>query len=163
MVTKVIGGLLSVSRNLDSYNVEIKLKKTVWASLKDKYLVAVLVRFTVSILGAVALYVFLECKFLTMTAFETNRFIIYGLALIAGFSENLIPSLITKFETNIVKGEPIPMRVNEPLKPSTFTGNNTSPLATPPTPKPPVTPPATPPATTTNTALDGSDEEQGFG
>jgi len=152
-----IGGLLSVSRNLDAYNVEIKEKKSLWKSLNNKFLVSVLIRFTVSILGAVTLYIFLKCNFINVINVEKNPFIIYGLALIAGFSENLIPSLMTKFETNLIKGEP--MRLNESIKPSVFPGNTTSPITFPSN----ILTPAIQSIAHTNISLDGMDEERDSG
>jgi len=101
-----IGGLLSVSRNLDAYNIEIKLKKSIWESLVNRSLVAVVIRFLVSIAGAVVIYVFIKCEiFKPEILSDKNHFTLYALAVVAGFSENLIPSLMTKFETNLLTGE----------------------------------------------------------
>jgi len=98
-----IGGLLSVSRHMDSYSVEIKYKKG-WllSSILEKFLIAVLVRFSVSILGAVTLYVFLKSGILKADLYAGSSYITYSLALLAGFSENLVPSMMTRFETNIL-------------------------------------------------------------
>ena len=101
-----IGGLLSVSRNLDAYNIEIKLKKSLVESLINRNLVAVVIRFLVSIVGAVVIYVFVECNIFKVKIYSAGQpFLVYALAVVAGFSENLIPSLITKFETNLLTGE----------------------------------------------------------
>jgi hypothetical protein len=133
---------------MDSYSVEIKYKKG-WMlnSIFEKYLIAVLVRFSASIFGAITLFVLLNSGFITVALTGKNNFIVYSLAILAGFSENLVPNMMTKFETSVVTKDAI--RVTpEPTIPSSTapTGQPGQPPPTIPTqsqtnlPTPPVHP-----------------------
>lgn len=102
-----LGGLLSVSRNLDNYHVEIKSKTSFWATIWGPHLVGVVTRLTVAILGAFFIYILVRAGLLSTINVNKNFHLMLAMATIAGFSESFIPGLLTKFETNISAGEPL--------------------------------------------------------
>lgn len=128
-----IGGMLSVSRHMDTYSVEVKYKRG-WLirSILDKYLIAVMVRFSTSIFGAITLYVLLTSKFINIDTITTEKgvYVLYSLAILAGFSENLVPNMMTKFETSLVTKDAVRVTPEPTVAPSTQTTAGT----TPPTP-----------------------------
>jgi hypothetical protein len=127
----VIGGLLSVSRHLNEYNVEIKYKQTFGHSLWEKFLVAVWLRFSISAMSPVVLYVFLKAELINNQILNPDKhMLMYSLAVIAGFSENLISSLVTKFEANLVTGQPIRVSSNAGTSKEGSTTSNTLPANT---------------------------------
>lgn len=148
-----IGGLFSVSYNLEKYQIEIKQKSNVFETFWQRYLLAVLLRFTIAIFSPLVLYIFLKSGFLSIDI-SKNNFIVYGLSVIAGFSESLIPSLITKFESNIQKGEAVrvaPATTTTPPPPANAVNTN-------------LTPPANqPPTATSSSSGTASDDEKAVG
>lgn len=104
-----LGGLLSIARSMDSYNIEIKRRSSFWkAAFVGPHLAGICTRFIVAILGGVTVVIIEHSGLINLGQGATdNRFILYLLAIVAGFSQNLIPGLLTRFETNVNAGEPV--------------------------------------------------------
>ncbi len=102
------GGLLSIARNLDSYNVEVKRYKSKLRTLAGPYLVGVMVRMVVAVLGSIFLLVLYRSQLISIKGFEAaNPYGLYVLGILGGFSQNLVPGLLTRFETNLGSDQPV--------------------------------------------------------
>ncbi|MFN0049435.1 MAG: hypothetical protein ACKVOU_09950 [Cytophagales bacterium] len=107
-----IGGLLSVANSIDKYNVEIKNHKKLISTIFGPYLVGVMVRLTVACVGAATAYIVLKSKVIVIPGITDidNPYFMYAIGLVSGFSQNFVPSLLTKFETNVLSGEPVQVK-----------------------------------------------------
>lgn len=106
-----LGGFFSVARNMENYNVEIKTYKTFGKTIWGPYWAGIITRLSVSIIGAVIVYLLSQSNFFNIG--EANHYVLMTLATLAGFSENFVPGMLTKFETNVSAGEPIRVKSGE--------------------------------------------------
>lgn len=108
-----IGGLFSIARSIDEYQVEIKGYKNILKTLFGPFLVGVWVRLTVACVGAATSYIVIKSNIIQISGVtDGNTYFMYALGLVSGFSQNFVPSLLTKFETNIHAGEPMQVKNN---------------------------------------------------
>jgi len=110
----ILGGLFSIALKIDDYHVEIKNYKNPAKTIFAPYLVGVIVRFTVACIGAATTFIFIKSEILVIPSLsgQSEHYVMYALGLLSGFSQNFIPSLLTKFETNINAGEPVRMKLS---------------------------------------------------
>lgn len=110
------GGLFSIAREIESYNVQIKrLKSSKYLpafirSLWGPHLVGVLVRMMIACMGSVILLLVIKSKVIQIAGISIdNIYSIYMLGVLGGFSQSLVPGLLTRIEARINKdGEPKP-------------------------------------------------------
>ena len=105
-----LGALFSITRNLDNYNVEVEWKGSIWKSFSGPHLVGVIVRMLIGVLGSLVVYLVLHLNLLNIPVAgdcSSAYTIYYLLAFLAGFSQDFVPGMLTRFEANINAGEPL--------------------------------------------------------
>jgi hypothetical protein len=97
-----IGGLLSVAINIDKH--EDKISRIKWQRV-----FAGVFRMLIAMLSGLIMYVLLQANIIggLGKGISGNNYIQYALAILAGFSQNLIPNLANKGESILAKGETI--------------------------------------------------------
>jgi hypothetical protein len=97
-----IGGLLSVAINIDKH--EDKISRIKWQRV-----FAGVFRMMIAMLSGLIMYILLKANIIGgLNGIEGNNYLLYALAIIAGFSQNLIPNLANKGEELISKQGTIP-------------------------------------------------------
>lgn len=92
-----VGGLLSVAINIDKH--EDKISRIKWQRV-----FAGVFRMLIAMLSGIIMYILLRANIVGgLTSFNENSYLHYALAIIAGFSQNLIPNLANKGEELITK------------------------------------------------------------
>lgn len=92
-----IGGLLSVAISIDKH--EDKITRIKWQRV-----FAGVFRMIIAMLSGIIMYVLLKANIIGgLSDFDNNPYLFYALAIIAGFSQNLIPNLANKGEELIAK------------------------------------------------------------
>lgn len=92
-----IGGLLSVAINIDKH--EDKISRIKWQRI-----FAGVFRMLIAMLSGIIMYVLLKANIIGgIKDFNTGPYLYYALAIIAGFSQNLIPNLANKGESLVTK------------------------------------------------------------
>lgn len=90
-----IGGLLSVAINIDKH--EDKISRIKWQRI-----FAGVFRMLIAMLSGIIMYILLKANIVGgIDNFHKNAYLYYSLAIIAGFSQNLIPNLASKGEEMI--------------------------------------------------------------
>jgi hypothetical protein len=96
-----IGGLLSIAINIDKHQDKI-------SRIKWQRIFAGIFRMLIAMISGLIMFVLLEANIIGgLTSFDKNNYLYYALAIIAGFSQNLIPDLANKAEVLITKKVPI--------------------------------------------------------
>jgi hypothetical protein len=92
-----VGGLLSVAINIDKH--EDKISRIKWQRV-----FAGVFRMLIAMLSGIIMYILLKANIVGgIKNFENSPYLYYALAIIAGFSQNLIPNLANKGEELIAK------------------------------------------------------------
>ena len=92
-----IGGLLSVAINIDKH--EDKISRIKWQRV-----FAGVFRMLIAMLSGMIMYILLKANIIGgIKEFDKSPYLYYALAIIAGFSQNLIPNLANKGESLITK------------------------------------------------------------
>lgn len=92
-----IGGLLSIAINIDKHQDKI-------SRIKWQRVFAGVFRILIAMLSGLIMYILLEANIIGgLNGIGGNSYLLYALAIIAGFSQNLIPNLANKGEELITK------------------------------------------------------------
>lgn len=92
-----IGGLLSVAINIDKHDDKI-------SRIKWQRVFAGVFRMLIAMLSGIIMYILLNAKIVGgLDEFSKSPYLYYALAIIAGFSQNLIPNLANKGEELVTK------------------------------------------------------------